>query len=85
MACRNGKNMYVPFEVVARIEDLKSSQKIPTHTDAMRKMAAYAEVGREVDRVARYMDIFGPDFGKNLWKDIRRMPPMNIGGKNRGR
>lgn len=48
-----GRNKYVPRIVIEEVVDIREEHKIKTDAEAMREMANYSQVGREVERMMK--------------------------------
>ena len=48
---KRGRMKYVPAIFIDELEDLKQEQDIRSGSEACRKLAKYARVGREVERI----------------------------------
>jgi len=46
-----GRMKYTPPEVLAELENIKADHGLVVEAEAFRKMAAYAQLGREVERI----------------------------------
>lgn len=49
-----GKIMYVPHILIEEMDDLRMEHKIDHKVEAFNKLADYARVGREAERLAKF-------------------------------
>jgi len=65
MSKRQGKMIYVPYNILDEADLIMESKEIKQRSDALRKMADYSKVGREAEQ------IFNLDF--TIFKRKRRL------------
>lgn len=54
MSKQSGRMIYVPNILIEEVEDLRAEHNLNRRTDAMYKLADYARVGREAERLATF-------------------------------
>lgn len=54
MGKNHGKMVYVPNEIVLRVNDIYNKENYSTKQLAFKKMAQYADIGREMERIMKF-------------------------------
>ena len=57
---KKGRMMYVPRLVIEEVDDLQAEHHTEKRVDAFEKMADYARVGRELERVVNFKGLRWP-------------------------